>query len=68
MKKNCKRNHLLNEDNAHWHKRADGRRYFTCRTCHRLLQKLRYRNNDAYRTAEQNRSRAAYHARKDQHT
>jgi hypothetical protein len=67
VKSKCKRGHPLTEDNAHWHKRADGRRYYTCKACHRILQRLRYRNDTAFMLAERKRSRENYYRRQEQH-
>lgn len=57
----CKRNHRQTDANVIVVARA-GKTYKTCRLCHALRQKLKYRNDAAYREAEKSRSLQRYYS------
>ena len=62
--KYCKRGHPYTPANTKVYTRANSDRQYTmCRACASFLQRSRYRNDDTYRIAEQNRSRAKYKRR-----
>lgn len=64
--KYCKRGHPRIEANTRIYTRTGSDRQYTmCRACASFLQRSRYRNDDAYREAEQDRNRTKYQRRMD---
>jgi len=63
--KYCKRGHPRIPANTRTYTRSNSDRQYTmCRACASFLQRMRYRNDDAYRVAEQVRNRAKYCVRR----
>lgn len=63
----CSRNHPYTEANTRWYAHSvTGKTYRTCRACHALRSRLRYRNDAAHREKEKARCLSRYQP-KDQH-
>lgn len=68
MTPRCKHGHLYTEKNTRWIAQTrHGITYHArqCKTCASNRQKLKYKNDEAFRTAEKARGRALYEKRRD---
>ena len=66
MKSRCKHGHQYTPENTRWYVNKKGRRYYQCRKCHAIVEKIRYCLNDEYRLKEIARVSAYYRKKRDE--